>query len=88
MNPVLQQLADQVTASTQVEASAVLLIKGFAQRLTDAIAAAVANGATAAELQPVQAEVDALKQSATDLASAVAANTPVAGTAPTSKKKP
>ncbi len=75
-NPVLDALKAQVEASTQVEASAVLLINGIAQRIADAIAAAIANGATAAELAPVQTEVDALKASAQTLADAVAANTP------------
>lgn len=85
MNPVLQNLADQVTATQQVEASAVQLINGIAARIQAAVDAALAGGATAAELAPVQAEVDALKQSATDLGNAVAANTPAS---PALRKKP
>ena len=77
-NPILQTLADQVTATTTVEASAKTLIDGFSARLQAAVDAALANGATEAELAPVQAEVDALNASSTDLAASVAANTPSA----------
>ncbi len=74
-NSVLQKLADQVAVNTQVEASAKLLIDGFGARLQSAVDAALANGATEAELAPVQAEVDALTASSADLAASVAANT-------------
>jgi len=84
-NPVLQSLSDQVTQTTTVEQSAVVLINGIAQQISDAIAKAIGNGATEAELAPVQEKVDALKQSATDLSNAIAANTPAAAM---SKKKP
>jgi len=77
-NPILQTLSDQVAATTSVEASAKTLIDGFGARLQAAVDAALANGATAAELQPVQAEVDALKTASDDLAASVAANTPAA----------
>jgi Mg2+ and Co2+ transporter CorA len=86
MNPVLKTLADQVTRTTTVEDSARRLIDGFAQRLQDAIAAALANGATAEELQPVQDEADALAGSSAALAAAVEENT--APPAAASKKKP
>ncbi len=86
MNPVLQALADQVTASTTVEASAKKLIDGFNQRLQDAIAADIANGATAAQLANVQAEVDAMKASAADLSASVSANTPGGTPAPVGAK--
>lgn len=77
-NPTLDALAAQVQANVEVEASALLLINGFADRVQAAVALALANGATATELAPVQAEVDALKASATKLSEAVAANTPAA----------
>ena len=73
---VLEDLAAQVAATTTVIDSAVVLINGFAQRLVDAIAVAIAGGATAEQLAPVQAEVDALKAKSDALAAAVAANTP------------
>jgi len=77
-NPILSNLEAAVTKATTVNDSAVALINGFSQRLQDAIAAAVANGATAEELAPVQAEADALSASSDSLAAAVSANTPAA----------
>lgn len=84
MNPILQALADQVTATTSAEASAVMLINGIAGRIADAVAQALAGGATAAQLQPVNDEVVALRASADALAKAIADNTP---SAPSFKKK-
>lgn len=72
---ILADLEAQVKASTEVEASATLLINGLAARIQAAIDKALANGASAAELAPVQAEVAALKSSAQSLSDAVAANT-------------
>lgn len=74
-NPVLEELRAQVEVNKQVEGSAVTLINGIADRIAAAVAAAVANGATEAELAPVTDEVAALKASATALSDAVAANT-------------
>lgn len=78
MNPLLQELADQVSATQQVEAAAVTLISGFAGRQQAAVDAAIANGATAEQLAPIQAEVDAMKASSDALAAAITANTPAA----------
>ena len=75
---ILTKLDAEVTKATTVMASAVILIKGIAARVQTAVSAALANGATAAELAPVQAEVDALAASSTDLANAVIENTPAA----------
>ena len=75
-NPVLAALEAQVAENTAVEASAVIALNGVAARIQAAVDAALANGATAEELAPVQAEVDALNASAVALAAAVAANTP------------
>lgn len=77
-NKVLAELEAQVTKTTEVEASATILINGIAARLQAAVDAAIANGATEAELAPVAAEVTALNTSATALSEAVAANTPAA----------
>lgn len=77
-NPILDQLAAQVTANTEVEASAVIALNGIAGRIQAAVDAALANGATAEELAPVTAEVTALQSSATALSEAIAANTPAA----------
>jgi hypothetical protein len=75
---ILTKLDAEVTKATSVMASATILIKGIAARVQVAVDAALANGATAAELAPVQAEVDALAASSSDLASAVIENTPAA----------
>lgn len=75
---ILAQLDAQVTAAVTVMTSATLLIKGIGTRVQTAIDAALRNGATEAELAPVQAEVDALAASSNDLASAVSENTPAA----------
>ena len=75
---ILDDLQAQVAANIAVEASALALINGIAQRIQDAVNAAVAGGASAEQLAPVQAEVDALKQSATALSDAGVANTPAA----------
>lgn len=74
-NTILEDLKAQVAKSTEVEASAVILIEGIANRIQTAVDAAIANGATAEELAPVAAEVEALRTSAAALSDAVAANT-------------
>ena len=78
---ILDELAAQVAATQQVEASAVTLINGFATRQQAAVEAAIANGATAEQLAPVQAEIEAMKASSDALAVAITANTPAAPTA-------
>ena len=77
-SPILASLSDAVTKQTTVDASAVALINGISDRLAAAVAAALANGASEAELAPVQAEVDALNAGADALSAAVTANTPAA----------
>jgi hypothetical protein len=74
-NPVLAQLATQVQANVDAEASAVIVLNGIAARIQAAIDAALANGATEAELQPVTDEVAALNNSAAALSAAIVANT-------------
>ncbi len=77
-NPTLDALAAAVTNIETVADSAIALINGIAARIQAAVDAALAGGATAADLAPVQAEVDGLNAKATDLAAAVTANTPAA----------
>ena len=74
-NPTLDSLAAAVTKIEDTADSAIALINGIAARIQAAVDAAVANGATAAELAPVQAEADALSAKADALGAAVAANT-------------
>lgn len=74
MAKVLDDLAAQVTATVGVMESAKVLINGIADRIAAAVAAAIGNGATEAELAPVQAEVDALRTETGDLQAALDAN--------------
>jgi hypothetical protein len=77
-SPILAALEAEVTEATTVMGSAVALINGFAARVQAAVDAALANGATEAELAPVQVEIDALNAAGDALAAAVVANTPAA----------
>jgi hypothetical protein len=75
-NPTLDALAQQVTANTSAEASAVVVLNGIAARIQTAVDAALAGGASAADLAPVTAEIANLQTSAATLSAAIAANTP------------
>jgi hypothetical protein len=75
MAKILDDLAAQVQANTDAEASAVVVLNGIAGRITAAVQEAMANGATAAELEPVVDEIASLKASADALSAAIAANT-------------
>jgi ABC-type branched-subunit amino acid transport system substrate-binding protein len=78
MPAVLDDLETQVKNTVDAEGAAVVLMNGFADRVTAAVNAAMANGATAAQLAPVTDEVNALKASSAALSAAVVANTPAA----------
>jgi hypothetical protein len=73
-NPTLDALAAAVTKIEGVADSAIALINGIAARIQAAVDAAIAGGASAADLAPVQAEVDGLNAKADALSAAVAAN--------------
>ncbi len=73
-NPTLDNLAAAVTKIEGVADSAIALINGIAARIQAAVDAAISGGATAADLAPVQAEVDGLNAKADALSAAVAAN--------------
>lgn len=77
-NPVLDQLKAEVAEDVTIMGSATKLINGFAARLQAAVDAALANGATAAELAPVTDEIAALNAGSDELAAAISANTPAA----------
>jgi hypothetical protein len=72
---ILTDLDTAVSNATTVMGGAAILIRGFAGRQQAAIDKALENGATAEQLAPVQAEVDALTAGEVDLAAAVAENT-------------
>lgn len=68
MATALDSLADQVSANTQVETSAIQMIQGLADQLRQA-------GTDPAKIAQLQQSLD---QSASRLAAAITANTPVA----------
>jgi hypothetical protein len=74
----LSPLIATVTADTDVISSATVFINGIAAMTQAAIDKALENGATAEELAPVQAVVDAQKAKADELAQAMVTNTPAA----------
>ena len=86
-NPVIDGLIDQVNKTQDVMASGTTLINGIADRVQAAVDQALANGATAEQLAPVQAEVDELKARTQEMADAIAANTPAQPSGQTGGKK-
>ena len=75
-NPQLADLTSEITNATSVQASATVLINGIADRIQQAVQAAIANGATAEELKPVADLGTQLQQQTDALNSAILANTP------------
>lgn len=73
-NPVLDALKAEVSETTGIIASAIVLINGIGARVQAAVDAALANGATEAELAPLTDVVAELNASSEGLAAAVAAN--------------
>ncbi len=74
----LKPLIDEITQADTVIDSAVVFITGVPKLIADAVAAALANGATAAELKPLTDLGDTLKAKAQNLQDAMTANTPPA----------
>jgi hypothetical protein len=71
---ILDALTTEVTDAITVMDDATTLILGFNNRLTPAVAAALANGATAEQLAPIQSEIDAAAAAAVTAAAAVDAD--------------
>lgn len=76
MPQTIDDLVAAVAAEDAVIDSAVALINGFQQRLTGAIAAALAGGATADQLKALVTLKDDVAAKSKALSDAVAANTP------------
>lgn len=76
MNPVLQSLSDQVSATRGVLKSADVFVKGVPALVQSAVDQALANGATADELAPLTDLVTALKTDSDQLTADIAANSP------------
>ncbi len=74
----LTDLVTEVGEEITIMKSASALIRGFGQRLADAVAEALANGATPEELVPLTDLKAELDSTGNDLASAVSENTPSA----------
>ncbi len=73
-SPILQQLTDQVTNTTGVEQSAITFINGMQALIDAAVAAALENGATAEQLQPVSDVSNAMAAKSQELADAIVAH--------------
>ncbi len=71
---VLTDLSDATAKAKGAMESATVLINGIASRVQAAVDAALANGATAAELAPVSQLVSDLNTDADALSAAVASN--------------
>ncbi len=79
-NPTIDALVAQVQADDGVIDSAVIFINGSQARMDAAVQAALAGGATAADLKPITDEIALQKSKAQVLADAIVANTPAAPT--------
>lgn len=79
----ITDLKGDITPLTSAVQGAVTLINGFGQMLADAVADALAKGATAEELQSLTDLHVAVTDQSTQLAAAVAAGTPGGGGQPT-----
>ncbi len=78
MSPIIQQLHDQVSASTSVDESAVTFINGIQALIDAAVQQALDNGATAEQLQPLSDLSTAAGAESQALADAILAHTPQA----------
>ncbi len=81
----MSQLDDKITAlqadvaaEKTVEDSAIALLQGIPKLIADAVAAALAQGATAAQLQALTDLQTRLEANTSTLSAAVTANTPTA----------
>lgn len=75
---VINDLVAAVAAEDTVVDSAIALLNGIADRVAAAIATALTNGATAAELAPLNDVVTDVRNKTQALTDAVVANTPAA----------
>lgn len=71
----IQQLTNQVNSATTVEDSAITFINGVPGLISTAVQAAIANGATQEQLQPLTDLGTNLQAKSDALAAAIVANT-------------
>jgi hypothetical protein len=81
-NQAVQKTIDAVNAADTVIDSATVFINSVPGLIQTSVQQALANGATAAELQPVSDLADTLTAKAGALQAAVVANTPAAPPGP------
>ncbi len=83
----LQPVIDEITATNTVIDGAIVYVQSVPGLITAAVDAAIAGGATAAQLQPVSDLAATLKTKADALAAAMTANTPQPPLTPAQKAK-
>lgn len=83
---LLDQLTTEVASNHTVDGSAVTFIQGVPGLIAAAVAEATKNGATEAQLAPLQALIDDIKASSTAVAAAITANTSAAPSAPSARR--
>lgn len=71
-NPVIAALQAQAAANISAEQAAVAFIQSVPQKIADAVAAAIGNGATEAELAPLTQLVADLRTSSDAVTAALA----------------
>jgi hypothetical protein len=82
LDQTIQTLTTQVQANTDATGAAVAMISAVPTMIQQAVAAALAAGATAQELQAITDLSDKIGANAASLGSAVTANTPVGASMP------
>jgi hypothetical protein len=75
---LIDEIQADIEAATTVVDSATAFITGVPTLIQAAVQAAIANGATAAQLQPVADVANVLEARAAALSAAIVANTPSA----------
>lgn len=75
-NATVDTVVAEITQANTVIDGAIVYVASIPKLIADAVTAAIANGATAAELQPVSDLGASLKAKSDALVQAIAANTP------------
>ena len=85
-NPAVQQIIDAATAAKSVDDSVLAYVSGVPKLINDAVAAALAKGATAEELAPLSTLATDLAASTAAVQKAITDNTPVSAAMAKQKK--
>lgn len=76
-NPTVQSTIDAITNANSVDDSVLAYVTGVPALISAAVAAAIANGATADELAPLTQLSTDLTSKTAAIQAAIAANTPI-----------